>query len=173
MRFDADRGVQTETVDVGTELLACHSLARQRAPERQHLLPSAGAKGDAVSDGRRLQWPRAVRACLTVGIRLGQVGLPHVLDQHTPASEHLHEPGDDGLQQRVQRVVGGRTRLDEAGRAAVAYVGLEPGSVQQMAREHALHHLQHRRDQLRLRGQQHAQRDRQRQHPLAHRHMRR
>ena len=117
MRFDADRGVQTETVDVGTELLACHSLARQRAPERQHLLPSAGAKGDAVSDGRGLQWPRAVRACLAVGIRLGQVGLPHVLDQHTPASEHLHEPGDDGLQQRVQRVVGGRTRLDEAGRA--------------------------------------------------------
>ncbi|MDA8255793.1 MAG: hypothetical protein M0Z99_09190 [Betaproteobacteria bacterium] len=109
--------MQTETVDVGTELLACHSLARQRAPERQHLLPSAGAKGDAVSDGRGLQWPRAVRACLAVGIRLGQVGLPHVLDQHTPASEHLHEPGDDGLQQRVQRVVGGRTRLDEAGRA--------------------------------------------------------
>ena len=63
--------------------------------------------------------------------------------------------------------------LDQRDRAAVAYVGLEPGSVQQMAREHALHHLQHRRDQLRLRGQQHAQRDRQRQHPLAHRHMRR
>ena len=37
------------------------------------------------------------------------------------------------------------------------------------ARSHALHHLQHRRDQLGLRGQQHAQRDRQRQHPLAHR----
>ena len=36
----------------------------------------------------------------------------------------------------------------------------------------ALHHLQHRRDQFRLRGQQHAQRDRQRQHPLPHRHVR-
>jgi hypothetical protein len=41
-----------------------------------------------------------------------------------------------------------------------------------MARDHALHHLQHRPDQLGLRGQQHAQRDRQRQHPLPHRHVR-
>jgi hypothetical protein len=31
-------------------------------------------------------------------------------------------------------------------------------------------HLQHHRDQLGLRGQQHSQRDRQGQHPLAHRH---
>jgi hypothetical protein len=35
----------------------------------------------------------------------------------------------------------------------VAFLGLEPGSLQQMARDHALHHLQHRRDQLGLRGQ--------------------
>lgn len=35
---------------------------------------------------------------------------------------------------------------------------MEP--VQQVARDHALHHLQHRRDQFRLRRQQHAQRDR-------------
>jgi hypothetical protein len=39
-------------------------------------------------------------------------------------------------------------------------------------RNHALHNLQHRRDRLGLRGQQHAQRDRQRQHPLPHRHAR-
>jgi hypothetical protein len=39
---------------------------------------------------------------------------------------------------------------------------IQPGAVQQMARDHALHHLQHRRDQLGLRGQQHAQRDGQR-----------
>ena len=62
--------------------------------------------------------------------------------------------------------------LDQRDGAAVALVGLELGSVQQMARDHALHHLQRRRDQLGLRGQQHAQRDRQRQHPLPHRHMR-
>ncbi|MBK8865765.1 MAG: hypothetical protein IPN37_17740 [Betaproteobacteria bacterium] len=47
---------------------------------------------------------------LAVGIRLGQVGLAHVFDQHAPAREHLHQPGDDGLQQRVQFVVGGRIR---------------------------------------------------------------
>ena len=34
-----------------------------------------------------------------------------------------------------------------------------------------MHHLQHRRHQLGLCGQQQAQRDRQRQHPLAQRHM--
>jgi len=33
-------------------------------------------------------------------------------------------------------------------------------------RDHALHHLQHRRDELVRCSQQHAQRDRQRQHPL-------
>ncbi|MFN7433221.1 MAG: LytR/AlgR family response regulator transcription factor [Betaproteobacteria bacterium] len=72
--------------------------------------------------------------------------------------------------------------------AAVACVGLEPagppqgriperaargqsseaGSGSQMACERALHHLQHQRDPLGLRGQQHAQRDRQGQHPLPH-----
>jgi hypothetical protein len=44
-------------------------------------------------------------------------GLPHLLDQHTPAREHLHQPGDDGAQQRVQFLVGGRTGLDETGHA--------------------------------------------------------
>jgi hypothetical protein len=29
------------------------------------------------------------------------LGLPHLVDQHTPTHEYLHEPGDDGLQQRV------------------------------------------------------------------------
>jgi hypothetical protein len=48
----------------------------------------------------------------------------------------------------------------------------ELGGVQQVARDCALHHLQHRRDELRLRGQQHAQRDRQGQHPLHHRDVR-
>jgi hypothetical protein len=37
--------------------------------------------------------------------------------------------------------------------------------------DHALHHLQHRRDQLGLRGQQHAQRNRRRKDPLAHSHV--
>jgi len=45
---------------------------------------------------------------------------------------------------------GGQPKVpDERDRAAIAVVGIEPGSIQQMARDHALHHLQHRRDQIR------------------------
>ena len=62
--------------------------------------------------------------------------------------------------------------LDQRDGAAVALLAFESNAIQQVARDHALHHLQHRRDQLGLRGQQLAQRDRQRQHPLAHRHLR-
>jgi hypothetical protein len=53
----------------------------------------------------------------------------------------------------------------------VTFAGGGPGIAQQVARDHALLHLQHRRDQLGLPGQQHAQRDRQRQHPLPYRHV--
>jgi hypothetical protein len=196
--------MQAETVDVGAQRLAGPVLPRHRASQRQHLPPGAGPEGDAACDGRGLQRPQRARL-LAVGIQLGQVGLAHLLDQHTPAREYLHEPGDDGLQQRVQLVVGGRIRLDEGRRAigaaavhpvqqqtvqvdvevgggsealdqrdgaALAFVDAEPGAVKQVPREDALHHLQHRRDQLGLRGQQHAQRDRQGQHPLPHRNVR-
>ena len=47
-----------------------------------------------------------------------------------------------------------------------------PGLIQQEARDGAVYDLQHRRHQLGLRGQQQAQRDGQREHPLAHRHVR-
>ena len=79
---------------------------------------------------------------------------------------------DQTVQVDVQ-VGGGPEALDRRDGAAVAVVvSDEPGSGQQVPRDHnALHHLQHRRDQLGLRGQQHAQRDRQRQHPLPHRHV--
>ena len=63
--------------------------------------------------------------------------------------------------------------LDQRDRAALTLAGAQPDIGQQMARDHTLHPLQHRRDELGLRGQQHAQRDGQRQHPLAHRHVRR
>ena len=66
--------------------------------------------------GRGLQRPQRARL-LAVGIRLGQLGLAHVLDQHAPAGEHLHVPNNDGVQQRVELVVGRRTRLDEFGYA--------------------------------------------------------
>jgi hypothetical protein len=112
---------------------------------------------------------------------------------------------DQGMQQRVQLLVGGRTRFGEdrpamgvaavhpvqhqavqvdveiGGRAqaldqrdgtALAFVTLQRRVVQQMPLDHALHHLQHRRDQLGLCGQQHAQLNGQRQHPLPHRRVR-
>ena len=91
MGFDPHRGVQAETVDVGAQRLGHPVLARHRSPQRQHLLPGSRAKGDAVSDGRRLQRPQRARL-LAVGIRLGQLGLAYVLDQHAPAREQLHEP---------------------------------------------------------------------------------
>jgi hypothetical protein len=40
--------------------------------------------------------------------------------------------------------------LDQRDGAAIAFIGLELGGVQQMARDHALYHLQHRADQLGL-----------------------
>ena len=74
---------------------------------------------------------------------------------------------------QVDVQVGGRAEaLDQGDRAALTFVALEPRVIQQMPLDHPLHHLQHRRDQLGLRGQQHAQRNRQRQDPLAHRHVR-
>jgi hypothetical protein len=73
--------------------------------------------------------------------------------------------------QMYVEVGGGPEALDQRDGATMAFVGAQPASVQQVARDHALHHLQHRCDQLGLCGQQHAQRDRQRQYPLAHRHV--
>ncbi|HMO49441.1 MAG TPA: hypothetical protein PKB14_25870 [Rubrivivax sp.] len=87
-------------------------IARHRAPQGQHLLPGAGPEGDAVRDGRGLQRPQRTRL-FAVSIRLGQAGPAHVLDQHAPAREHIHQPGDDRLQQRMHLVVGGRARFNE------------------------------------------------------------
>ena len=46
---------------------------------------------------------------------------------------------------------------EQSGGLFVSGLGLELGSAQQMAHDHALDHLQDRGDQLGLRGQQHAQ----------------
>ena len=43
--------------------------------------------------------------------------------------------------------------LDQRDRAAVGLVRLEAGLLEQVARDHTVHDLQHRRDQHRLRGQ--------------------
>ena len=51
--------------------------------------------------------------------------------------------------------------LDQGDGVALTFVALETRVVQQMPFDHPLHHLLHRRDQLGLRHQLHAQRDRQ------------
>lgn len=71
-----------------------------------------------------------MQAVFEVGIRLGQPGRPQPLDQHASTRVHLHEPGDDGLQQRVQFFVGGRSRLNEGG-CAIGAAPVHP--VQQQA----------------------------------------
>lgn len=77
---------------------ASRTLPRHRTPEAQHLPTRARVEGESLGDGHRL--PRSQRArLLAVDIRLGQAGLAHLCDQHTPGRAHLHEPGDDGLQQ--------------------------------------------------------------------------
>jgi len=115
---------------------------------------------------------RAMTVCSSA-CSASSVGALASMKLGAPSASRRYTPSSTRQCRWMFRLAAQAEALDQRDRAAVAYVGLEPGSVQQMAREHALHHLQHRRDQLRLRGQQHAQRDRQRQHPLAHRHMRR
>jgi len=53
--------------------------------------------------------------------------------------------------------------------AAVSLFSLQTCLPEQVARDDAVHHLQHRRHRLGLCGQQQAQRDGKRQNPLAHR----
>ena len=135
------------------------------------------ASAAALGDGCRLQWPQGARF-VPVSVGVSQPGLPHLLDQNAVAREHLHQSGDDRAQQRVQFVVAGRTGLDEH-RHAIGAAPVHPVQhqavqvdVQVGGGAEALHHLQHRRHQLGLCGQQQSQRDRQREHPLAHRHVR-
>ena len=74
---------------------------------------------------------------------------------------------------KVNVEVGGRAKaLNRSDRTAVSFVGLDPGLTDQVARDDAVHHLQHQRQQLGLCGQQQAQGDGKRKHPLANRHAR-
>ena len=56
-------------------------------------------------------------------------------------------------------VGGGPKTLDQRDGAALALFAFESNAIQQMAPDHALEHLQHRRDQLGLCSQQQAQGD--------------
>ncbi len=91
--------------------------------------------------------------------------------RHAVAAAPVHPVQHQAVKVDVQ-VRSRAEALDERDGAAVAFVGLQAGALQQVPRHHALHHLQHRGDEFGLRGQQQAQRDRQRQDPLAHRHVR-
>ena len=60
---------------------------------------------------------------------------------------------------QVNVEVGRRAKaLDQRDRAAVGFVRLEPSLAEQVARDYAVHHLQYRRHQLVLCGQQQPQR---------------
>jgi len=90
--------------------------------------------------------------------------------RHTVGTAPVHPVQHQAVHVNVE--VGRRPKaLDERDGAAVGLVGPEAGLPQQVARDHAVHHLQHGRHQLGLCGQQQAQRDGQRQNPLAHRHV--
>lgn len=63
----------------------------------------------------------------------------------------IHSAQRQAMQVGIE--LGGRPKaLDQRDGTTVTVLGQNPGSRQQMAREHALHHLRHRRDQLGLRS---------------------
>jgi hypothetical protein len=77
--------------------------------------------------------------------------------RHSVAGAPVHAVQHQAVQVDVE--LGSRAEaLDQRHGPAVALARIQPGAVQQMARDHAQHHLQHRRDQLGLRGQQQVQR---------------
>lgn len=84
--------------------LRLRNLAPPRPPEGEDVLTGARPEGDAVSDSGGLQRPRRTRL-VPIRIGLGRVGLAHVLHQHSPAREQLHQPGDEALHQAVQRAL--------------------------------------------------------------------
>ena len=101
----------------------------------------------------------------------------HVTVVYSPGARVVHERSlvlpDGATVEQALDACGWRGEVGQSGEG-VALLGVWGRKVtaQQLLRDHALHHLQHRRDQLGLRGQQQPQRDRQREHPLAHRHLR-
>lgn len=116
MGFDPHRHVQAEPINIGAQRLARPVLERQRAPQGQHPMPSAGPGCAPVGDSRGLQ-PSQRASLLAVDLRLGQVGLARVLDQHAAAREHLDQRGDDGLRQSIRFGVSWCSSLDETRRA--------------------------------------------------------
>ena len=172
--------VQTEPVGVGAKGLPSRSLPRHRAPQGQKLLHGTGPEGDAIRDGRGLQRPqRAGLAPSASGSArlvwpISSISTPRrvsifISRVMTVCSSACSSSSVSVLDSTK---TGRPEARDQRHGAAVALVGLQPGAVQQVAGDHALHHLQHRSDQPGLSGQQQAQRDRQRQHPLPHRHVR-
>jgi len=67
--------------------------------------------------------------------------------------------GQSHAGQRHPRRLTGKPPGHRVDRAAIGVVRLEAGRLEQVARDQAVHHLQHRRYQHRLCGQQQAQRD--------------
>ena len=88
----------------------------------------------------------------SVGARtLTKTGAPLAPDRYNPVQlQAVHADVE----------VGGRPKAsDQRDGAAVGGVRLEPSLAEQVARDHAMNHLQHARHQLWLCGQQQVQRD--------------
>ena len=73
--------------------------------------------------------------------------------RHAIGVAPVHAVKHQAMQMYVE-LGGGAKALDQRDGAALTFVCLQPGAVQQVARDQALHHLQHRRDQFRLSGRQ-------------------
>jgi len=106
----AHRRVQAETLLVGTQRLGERGVSRHGGLHREHLLAGTRAEGDAVSAGRGLQRPErtcVVRVAVAVGVAVGQVRRPLLVDAHTAPGHLLQQPADDLVQQRLQRFIRG------------------------------------------------------------------
>jgi len=188
-------------VDVGAQGLTQCSLARHRAPQGQRLVASARSEGDPVGDGRRLQLPEGA-GFVRVRVDVSRVGRPSswtktprrlsnffsrmirfcnsassassvgaLTSTNAIGAAPVHAVQQQAVQMNVE-VDRRAEALDQRHGAAVSFASLELGVAQHIAREHALQHLQHRCDQLGLRGQRQAQPYRQRQDSLPHWHLR-
>jgi hypothetical protein len=138
------------------------------APCTVSILWPARGRGDAVSTGRSLRRPERA-GLVRIAIAISWFANFDELRRLVNAAP-VHAVQDQAVKVNVQ--VGGRAKaLSQSDRTAVSLVGLQTSLTEQVPRDDAVNHLQHKRHQLGLCCQQQAQRDGQRQHPLAHRHM--
>lgn len=75
--------------------------------QRQHLLASARAEGDAVGTRGGLHRPKPA-GVIRVSVVIAQAGRALFLDQRAARREQLHRAVDDLMHRRLQRLIGRR-----------------------------------------------------------------